>query len=259
MSNLACAEELVYDELKQRILDGRLAPGSRLVQRRIAKEFGISSIPVVLALRMLERDRLVTNTPGLGASVRSWTRKEIIDLYEMRASLEGLASRLCAERATPTDLEVITATCENFRSAIDGGDAEANVQADVEFHTAIVNGAHSLDLAWIVENLSIMQCSIRIFGITVNKPELLSLDRRSVHDEILEAIVHGRADVAERVAKEHLRLAKDRSMPWIEQTARNMDSGRTTWSRWWASKTSAQPDAMISEVNPEEPLDIRYA
>lgn len=70
MPYVMSAEDLAYTDIKERILSGCLMPGDRLVHRNLAKELGISSGPVVLALRMLEREGLVVNAQGMGAFVR---------------------------------------------------------------------------------------------------------------------------------------------------------------------------------------------
>ena len=167
MQTLA-AEDLAYNTIKEQIIKAQLKPGTRLVHRKLAKELGISPIPVVLALRLLERDGLVVNMPGMGAYVRTWNRDEIIDLCHIRASQEALAAGLCAERATRVDMAAILDAKEGYENALKQGDFEAIVQADTAFHQSMVRGAHSAYLETMITNLSIVNLSIYMTNFYLN-------------------------------------------------------------------------------------------
>lgn len=232
MLALAYAEEKAYAEIKQRILDGRLAPGARLVHRMLAKELQMSPSPLVPALRMLERDGLVANTPGLGACVRVWTREEIIDSYHIRAFHEALAARLCAERAGAPDLAAIAAANDAIKQSVDALDADANVRAELEFHTAIVRGAHCPDLERMSENLSIVQRSMTAFAIILKVPRLLGREIRGIHDPIVEAIARRDPDAAEQAARKHVEDSLARNLAWIEQVTAAISADTSSRSSW---------------------------
>src|ERR671935_3263117 len=87
----------IKDALLQRILHGTYAPGERIVEIRVAHEFGVSQAPVREALRELEILRLIVSEPFRGARVRDVTPEEIAQAYPVRAALEELAARLAAE------------------------------------------------------------------------------------------------------------------------------------------------------------------
>ena len=222
-SGLQCSEEVAYKKIKQRILDGTLAPGARLVHRVLAKEFGMSPNPVVLALRMLERDGLIVNTPGLGARIRLWNRDEIEDLYRIRALQEALAARLCATRAGQDEINSIKTANEMFKKGIDEEDVEANIQADVALHLSIVAGAHCPDLQRVIENLSIMQCSMKAFGMRLGTAREMSSHVRDMHEPLVQAIAAGEAGLAERLAREHVETSLEKSMPWITEVAKALE------------------------------------
>lgn len=215
MTNLVRIEEMVYNEIKQRILNAALLPGTRLVHRVLAGELGVSSVPVMLALRMLEGDGLVVNTPGLGACVRTWSKEEIIDLYHIRAFQEALASRLCAERASRTEIEVIATAAETFRESAINRNAEANIQADINFHMAVVKGAHSPDLERLIENLSIMRCSMRAFSAATNVPRLFPGGIEKAHDPIIKAVKNCDPEAAEQAGRKHVEDSLARNLKWI--------------------------------------------
>src|ERR671939_2109548 len=88
----------IKDVLMQRIVDGVYAPGERIVEIRVAEEFGVSQAPVREALRELEILRLVVSEPFRGARVRDVSPEEIAESYPVRAALEELAATLAAQR-----------------------------------------------------------------------------------------------------------------------------------------------------------------
>lgn len=216
------SEEIAYNEIKQRILSGRLAPGGRLVHRTLAKELGMSAIPVLLALRMLERDGLVSNTPGLGATVRQWTQEEIIDLYQIRAFIESLAARLCAERATTANLEEICNAEKAFAESIDSHDSEDNIRADINLHVAIVRGAHCFDLERMTETLAIIHCSMRAFGLSLKIPRLMSAANKELHAPLVQAILKKDPKAAEREGRVHVEQSLARNLAWVERVSAAM-------------------------------------
>ena len=80
--------EEVFKMLRQAILTGKLQPGDRLVERELAEQLGVSRTPVREALRKLELENLVTHIPRKGVVV-SESRKDVIEIFDIRASLEG--------------------------------------------------------------------------------------------------------------------------------------------------------------------------
>lgn len=231
MPSIMRSEEVAYHEIKQRILDCRLAPGGRLVHRSLARELGMSAIPVLLALRMLERDGLVSNTPGLGATVRQWTRDEILDLYQIRAFHESLASRLCAERASPTERAAIREAEAAFRKSIGAKDPEANIRADMELHAAILRGAHCPDLERMTETAAIMRYSMRAFGLNQKIPRLMSPANKTVHAQLVKAILRRDPKAAEREGRAHVQKSLARNLAWIDEVSSALAGDRSRRSR----------------------------
>ena len=86
--------EQVIERLTDEIIKGKIQTGSQLVEIDLQKRFGISRTPLREAFRELERLGFVTIIPRRGAFVKKLTRQEVIDIYEMRSVLEGLAARL---------------------------------------------------------------------------------------------------------------------------------------------------------------------
>ena len=96
--------DIVYDELRERILSGRLAPGDRVPISRVARELGVSDIPAREGVKRLEADGLLEFATHKGAIVPRMGRHEIEELFAIRAELEALAVRRAAEEITPEQL-----------------------------------------------------------------------------------------------------------------------------------------------------------
>ena len=94
----------VKDRLLQAIIAGRYAPDSRIVETRVAREYGTSQAPVREALRGLEALGLVEITPFRGARVRRPSRNELVEAYAVRSELECLGARLAVPRITDADM-----------------------------------------------------------------------------------------------------------------------------------------------------------
>lgn len=129
--------ERVREELRGRISDGRLAPGQHLIETALAEEFGVSRIPVREALRGLETEGLVTTVPRRGVVVSELTRADIVHLFEVRSTLEVLAFKLAAERATDDDIQQLRMLLVDTQDAVDRNDHVDTVRTNALFHDLV--------------------------------------------------------------------------------------------------------------------------
>ena len=105
LDNYKPLRELVFESLREAIIQGKLGPGERLMEIQLAEEMGVSRTPVREAIRKLELEGLVVMIPRKGAYVAGLSLKDIADVFEIRRALEGLAAELASERATDEELE----------------------------------------------------------------------------------------------------------------------------------------------------------
>ena len=125
--------------IREAILDGRLDPGSRLKEEELARELGISRTPVREALLMLQAEGLIETVPNRGAVVRTHDAEDLIDLYQLRALLEGYAARQAAARVTDEEIGLLRESCDRF-DKIAGDDFRELVKENLLFHRAIHRG-----------------------------------------------------------------------------------------------------------------------
>jgi DNA-binding GntR family transcriptional regulator len=129
--------EQLKERILQRILDGEYAPGDRIVESRLAREYGVSQAPVREALRDLEAMRFVASEAHRGVRVRTITEREIGEMYPVRAALEEVAGRAAAPQITDATLQALEDEIEAMRAAHRAGDLHAQLVHDARFHELI--------------------------------------------------------------------------------------------------------------------------
>ncbi|MBO9578859.1 MAG: GntR family transcriptional regulator [Microbacteriaceae bacterium] len=156
--------EQVIGALRAAILDFRLTPGQRLVERELIEQLGVSRTTVREALRELTSEGLVTVVPQRGAVVAAPSLAEAEDLYEIRAVLESLLVERFVERASDEQIERLAAAVEDFAHATAGtSDIRVMLDAKDGFYEVIIEGAASPALQSIVESL---QARVRLLRAT---------------------------------------------------------------------------------------------
>ena len=136
----------VYAALKQMIWSNRFEPGTRINVEQISRELGVSRTPVWEAVRRLEHERLVVNSPNKGVFLYTLTSQEALDLIAVRETLEAMAAQLVAENMDEETLAKLDASMEHQQAIVEAEDLVAYAQADANFHALIygVTGNHFL-------------------------------------------------------------------------------------------------------------------
>ncbi|MFQ9798159.1 MAG: GntR family transcriptional regulator [Clostridia bacterium] len=133
--------------------NGELKPGDRLMETSLAERMGVSRTPVREAIRKLELEGFVVMLPRKGAQVAQITRKDIGDVLEIRAVLEGLGVELAAKKMQAEDIEELKRINGEFASAIPTGDVAKLVELDTRFHDFIFTKADNERLQQIIGSL----------------------------------------------------------------------------------------------------------
>jgi DNA-binding GntR family transcriptional regulator len=195
----------VQQILLDRLLQGRYAPGERLVETRIAKELGVSQGTVREALRALEALKFIETAPFSGARVRdALSEEELTEVHPVRAALEDLAARLAVPKLAG-ETSQLRKRVEGMRRAAVQGDVRSFVRQNTEFHRAIVAAAGNRVLLDTWEGLGV-EARILITTMTT-KPDLNQAAER--HQTILDAIERGDAREASRLLTDHQHLYQE--------------------------------------------------
>lgn len=201
-----------YEKIKDAIRYGVFAPGAALVESTLAQWCGVSRTPIREALSRLEQDGLASKTDR-GMVVRERTPEEILDIYETRIALEGLAARLAAQRHTQMDAMRLNRTAALCEQA--GDDLDLRVDRNREYHRSIWLAGHNESLTDLLErlNLHLLRYPMTTLSFPGRWEESLT-----EHTALSAAIVAGDAERAEELARAHFGVARDiRLRIWEEQ------------------------------------------
>ncbi|ACV63515.1 transcriptional regulator, GntR family [Desulfofarcimen acetoxidans DSM 771] len=191
----------VYNRLREAILAGGLKPGERLVERKLADQLNVSRTPVREAVRMLELEGLVSHLPRVGAVVAQVNDLEVLEIYRIRAVLEGLAARMAAERINPEQLRELVELLNDIEKFAREVDLKRLESVHLEFNDLIYKSADSPRLYSMIMTLTdhISRC-VRVGYCYPGRVAAATLE----HRQLVEAIKLRDGDLAERIAREHI-------------------------------------------------------
>ncbi|MEA2367113.1 MAG: hypothetical protein QOI32_2625 [Thermoleophilaceae bacterium] len=191
-------DAFVVDELRERIVSGELEAGTKIDQQALAEELGVSRMPVREALRRLSAEGFVELLSHRGAVVVQLSDDEIIEVYEMRGVLQGLASKLAVPHYTDQDVAQIKQLLDKMDAT---HDVPAWIELNKQFHKQIESpaGAHRLDE--LIERLTLqcapyLQISVHFLQAQESPQEL--------HHEIYDAVEKRDPDALEAAVRSHL-------------------------------------------------------
>ncbi|UJP11438.1 GntR family transcriptional regulator [Microbacterium sp. KUDC0406] len=139
--------------LRDAILDGVREPGSRLIERDLAADFGVSRVPIRDALKVLEGEGLVELRPRTWAVVREFTDHDLADLDEVREVLEPLAFRLAAQRHRREGLERLRGALEDEQTSAKAEDRVVSRRAAADFHEIVTDLADNMLLTDLMQSI----------------------------------------------------------------------------------------------------------
>jgi len=214
LDNYKPLRDVVFSAIREAIIKGDLKPGERLMEVQLAEEMGVSRTPVREAIRKLELEGLVVMIPRKGAYVAGLSLKDAADLFEVRISLEGLAAALSAERITEDELEIMEKILEDITAAAEREDVEAVIKKDREFHQILFSTTRNDRLAQIINSLKEQIDRFRIQSFS-NPARMKAINKE--HAGIIKAIKEGNAELAEKLAREHIEKVEANVMDVIRK------------------------------------------
>lgn len=196
--------EIAEEAIRAAILDGRLAPGSELREAALGAQLGLSRTPIREALLALEGSGLVEMTRGRVARVSSRTPEELMDSYEVRAAVEGLAARLGAARLSDEVIRRLWESCERFERLLETEDASVLVKENQFFHGLIHANCGNSRIQPIARQLTELPLVYTAYAWYTADRRMLS---HTQHCALTEAIEQRDQDAAQRIMEQHIRDA----------------------------------------------------
>lgn len=205
----ATKADAAYRELRRRIVDASLTPGSRLDQELLAATLGLSTTPLREALRRLEAEHLVERAAHRQVVIAPLSSRELRELYEVRLELDSLSVALAAKSARAPDL----AEAESHLSVLDPHDPHDNLRANRAFHRALYSCCGNAVVTEILDSLWDRSDRYRFF--VTRDPTESSVAARE-HRKLLALTAAGDAEGASALMRRHLQ----RSATQIERLVR---------------------------------------
>ena len=208
--------DYAYREMRDRILDGRLAPGSVLTAEAVASELGLSTTPIREALRRLATDELITLNAHRDVRVNPLSRKEVEDIYRVRLLLDPLAAELACENASDEELliprRVLTTTPRR-------ADAYQEMLGNRAFHRAIYGRCGSRVLVQLLESLWDRTDRYRLILVAVPGP---ARQAHAEHAEMADVFKNRDGAALRRLTTGHL----ERSLSELLKQLDSRESGQ---------------------------------
>jgi DNA-binding GntR family transcriptional regulator len=214
IAELPMLHEQIREAILNSIVNGEFRPGDRIVESAVARRLQVSQATVREALRVLEQLGIIVTQRNRGAFVRQLTRRDVVEMYEMRALLEGYAARMAVARLTDDKLAQLEQLIHEMVSLAESGDLRAMISRDVEFHATIVELADNSLLTRLWSNVNPYWWTYTaVSGLL----ELSSVDIARRHFAVVEALRQRDQDLAEIAMQGHLLELRDlvqRDLPY---------------------------------------------
>ncbi len=200
--------EHVFRRIQAAIVQGEIPPGSKISEPELARIYGISRGPLREAIHRLEGQKLLVRVPHVGARVVSLSHVELIELYEIRESLEGMACRLAAERMGQDEIDELRRVLELHEqdAAFKAGVGYYQQEGDFDFHYRIIQGSRNKTLAQMLcgELYQLVRMYRLQFSSMPNRPHQAFAE----HHRILDAIADRDGELAELLMRRHIGASK---------------------------------------------------
>jgi DNA-binding GntR family transcriptional regulator len=209
--NGTLARHRVRDGIQQLILSGAYRPGQRLLQQELATHFKVAQGVVREALLELQFCGLVQAIDNLGMFVSGLGARVILDAYEIREVLEGLAARLCCENASRADLRELRELAGQVRQNAQKGNLIAMGMADRRFHYRMVVASQNQVLGKLTDGYRVLGMFVR----ANREPRKV----QNEHETIIQAIEANQPDMAESLARRHVAASRQAIAQQVAQGA----------------------------------------
>ncbi len=195
----------VCDILRNRIIANELPDGAKLTEDSLAKELGVSRTPIREAFNRLAHEGLVTVFPGRGAFVATFSFSDMVQLLEIRETLEGMAARLATNRLTKTNLEKLRRQMEVELEKTVRHDYTGYLDVDRQFHEAVISASGNHHLSQLMKSLRDRIQMVRHRSVILPGRARKSFQE---HLQIIDALEARDPDLAEERIRTHIMNVK---------------------------------------------------
>ncbi len=203
----------VYEYLSASIIEGKIMGGERLVEKDLSQKFSISRSPLRECFRILESEGMITINSRKGAYVRDFSRKDIEDVFLVRATLEALAAKLAVQNITEKEIATFNDLLTKMDEAITKGDTKSFFEFNDAFHNVFIDASNNEILKKNLENPG-KGVWHRVAFLYFNSPSALVLSNEK-HKEIVKAFIKKDSVLIERLVEEHIEDSKNHLLSFL--------------------------------------------
>ena len=200
---MARTADKLISNIRKEVSSGILKPGDQLEVNALAERFGVSRTPIREAIRTLVESGVLETRPRKGSFVRVLSAKQLLDLFQVAAELEGMACRLAALSLTKENVEAIERGLAKCTQAAEAQNNAEYAMANLDFHTAIHNASGN---DWLIEQLRQLQINLNSYRTMPYEIRGRLNKSTDEHKIICDAILSGDGEHACNLMRDHMML-----------------------------------------------------
>lgn len=194
----------IFQKIQHAIVEGEIASGSKISEPELAKKYDISRATLREALNRLEKCHLIERKPNVGARVVECTIEGLLEVYQVREALEGMACRLAAENMSDEEIDDMKQMLSTHAKSQELKDGVSYYQeeGDLDFHYKVILGSHNQQLIDLL--CGQLYHLVRMYRIQFGMRSPRATRAFNEHSHILQAIVDRDGELAELLMRRHI-------------------------------------------------------
>lgn len=201
------AADKTFFQLRTAIVEGEIPSGSKLSEPELSLKYAVSRAIVREAINRLEANHLVERKANVGARVVALTTEGLVELYEVREALEGMAAKLAATNMTDEEIADLNALLNTHFQTVKSGETYYQEAGDVDFHYRIILGSKNSQLISIL--VDGIYHLVRMYRVQLGMTGPRVTTAFDEHKNIVKAISHRDAELAEMLMRRHILYTKN--------------------------------------------------
>ncbi|MCP3866025.1 MAG: GntR family transcriptional regulator [Aestuariibacter sp.] len=196
-----------FFQLRSDIVEGDIPAGSKLSETELSTKYQVSRAVIREAINRLETCHLVERRANVGARVVSLTPDGLIQLYQVREALEGMAARLAAKNMSDEEIADLTALLDNHFQTVKDGNSYYQEAGDLDFHYRIILGSKNQHLIEVLVNG--IYHLIRMYRVQLGMAGPRVTTAFDEHKHVVQAIANRDEELAEMLMRRHILYSKN--------------------------------------------------
>ena len=201
------AADKTFFELRKDIVEGDIQAGSKLSETELSTKYQVSRAVIREAINRLESCHLVERKANIGARVVALSPEGLIELYQVRESLEGMAARLAAKNMSDSEVADLNSLLNRHFDEVQSGESYYQEAGDVDFHYRIILGSKNKHLISVL--IDGMYHLIRMYRVQLGMAGPRVTTAFDEHKHIVKAISNRDEELAEMLMRRHIMYSKN--------------------------------------------------